>query len=134
MLYIVKGRCKEPHGLKGLQKKSFFHYGNGWDEKLILYSKLPKLIRTKIKNSQDINKIYRQTSISGKHYYTIFIDSIQQGYRSDGKCLFIASENLYSGDLPAEKLQEVPYIEQMLNYIHEDHHQLRYLFQKFYLY
>ncbi|MBR6064770.1 MAG: hypothetical protein IKP54_11530 [Bacteroidales bacterium] len=120
MLYIVKGRSKEPHGLKGLQKKSFFHYGNGWDEKLILYSKLPKLIRTKIKNSQDINKIYRQTSISGKHYYTIFIDSIQQGYRSDGKCLFIASENLYSGDLPAEKLQEVPYIEQMLNYIHED--------------
>lgn len=77
-------------------------------------------MQTKVEKPADTTNVYIKVNHKGELYYIVFTDSIQKGYRQDGTWLFTGAENLFSGDLPAEKLQKVPHIHKMLSYIHED--------------
>lgn len=113
----VKGRSKEP---KGLRRNCIFRNGTLYREEVITYNQLPEKVQTKVEKPADTTNVYIKVNHKGELYYIVFTDSIQKGYRQDGTWLFTGAENLFSGDLPAEKLQKVPHIHKMLSYIHED--------------
>lgn len=116
-IITVKGRSKEP---KGLRRNCIFRNGTLYREEVITYNQLPEKVQTKVEKPADTTNVYIKVNHKGELYYIVFTDSIQKGYRQDGTWLFTGAENLFSGDLPAEKLQKVPHIHKMLSYIHED--------------
>ena len=116
-IITVKGRSKEP---QGLHRNCIFRNGTLYREKVIPYNQLPQKVQAKVESPRDTTNVYIKVNHKGELYYIVFTDSIQKGYRQDGTWLFTGAENLFSGDLPAEKLQKVPHIHKMLSYIHED--------------
>ncbi|MBR3557570.1 MAG: hypothetical protein IKN78_01680 [Bacteroidales bacterium] len=116
-IITVDGRSKEP---KGLSRKCIFRNGTLYREKVITYDQLPKKVRTKVERTDDTTNVYIEVNCKGTLYYIVFSDSTQKGYRQDGTWLFTGAENLFSGDLPAEKLLKVPHINKMLSFIRDD--------------
>lgn len=116
-IITVKGRSTEPHGLS---RKCIFRNGTLYREKVITYNQLPKKVRTKVERPDDTTNVYIEVNCKGTLYYIVFSDSIQKGYRQDGTWLFTGAENLFSGNLTAEKLLKVPHINKMLSFIRDD--------------
>lgn len=114
---VVEGRNKEP---KGLIRDCIFRNGTLYREEAITYNQLPKKVQTKVENPHDTTNTYIEVHHKGRLYYLIFSDSIQKGYQENGSWVFTGAENLFSGNLPAEKIQKVPHIHKMLSYIHGD--------------
>ena len=113
----VEGRSREPHGLAN---KNIF--ASGWTPfiKEIPFEQLPQRIQKQIDNPLDTTTRCYIFPHEGQDYYLITIGNIKKGYQNDGEWLFIGDENVFSGNLPVEKLQDVPHIKKMLSYIHKD--------------
>ena len=113
----VEGRSKEP---QGFANKSIF--GSGWTPFIeeIPFEHLPQKIQKQTDKPLDTTMRCYIFPHEGQNYYLISIDNIKKGYQNDGKWMFIGDENSFSGNLPAEKLRDVPHIKKMLSYIHKD--------------